>query len=719
MSPARLTVGYMLFVAGFVHPSIAAAEPPPAAETVEQADNGQAEDESISRRERIVVTARKREEDPGKLPTQVSLIDDRTIETAIVRNINDMDRLVPSLVNIDPGNPIESYPVIRGVGSNYGVGEFSVGMFTDGIYHGADSYYSQDVLDVERIEILKGPQTTLYGKSSIGGAISIVTKDPTMTPELESATTLGTDGLAWQSFVGNVPLLEEKLALRAAYEYRNFDGFYTNEFSGKSRDGEESQNFRFKLLVKPVRDLEIVAAISYRNLDGDTYFYHRVSDDRDYEGEPYDVDVPSNAEIEVSKFSNAVNWTMKNGYRFTSLTGVTRTEQDDIIDIDYGSAPPSDTDLFANLFVTRKNPRRGFSQEVRVSSPENRTISWQAGLFAFWLRDELDQQLVINTLASVPQPPSTDATRDSYTYSAFGELEWRFAQRGVLGAGLRYDYDIREIEDRVASPSDDRRTASNVAPTLTLSYDVTATGLVYARIASGSKAGGFNVGGFPPFEEERSTSSELGFKARFADRKVGVNGALFATELKDRQVVQIDLGTTTQFISNQGDARILGAELELVMRPTAGLTLNLAATVLDPEYTDFTTTTIGPGSVPDTYVLDGNDIPYVPRSDVTLAAEYGHAIRPGELLYGRLDFRATGVRYWDEFNVNRQEPRQTFDVSIGYRGRHVEVMAFVRNATDEQYFTNFVPEYRFPFAGTALGVNGRPRSAGVRLFLRF
>ena len=314
----------------------------------------------------LVVSARKWEEPSFQVPGQITVFSNDFIENARIRNADNLGFFTPSLTFINPGNPIETPLIIRGVGLAYGIGEYSVGLFLDGIYQGADIFYSQDLFDVERIEILKGSQSTLYGKSTIGGVVNVITKDPTPNPEFEAKSTLGSDGLFNGFLVGSGPLVQDRLFARVALDYKDFDGYYTNQFTGKSRDVDRQQGLRIKVLAYPTDELEVIPVFSYRKRDADSYVYHKVSDEKDYHGEPYDVNNPPTAEIEASKGSLTFNYYPTSGYTLTSITAVSRVDEDDLIDIDYSSTASRRHQSFFKCIHYSRIKRIDLSQEMRL-----------------------------------------------------------------------------------------------------------------------------------------------------------------------------------------------------------------------------------------------------------------------------------------------------------------------------------------------------------------
>ena len=668
--------------------------------------------------EPVILTARKREEQSIEIPVQVSLIDNSTIDQARVLNVNDLDFLIPSLTHVDPGNPIESFPIIRGVGSTYNIGEFSVGLFTDGIYHGADNYFSQDQLDVERIEVLKGPQTTLYGKSAIGGAISVHTRQPTMQPEYRSETTVGEHRFFQQRLIANLPAPEKQIAFRIAYDYKTFDGFYQNPFTGKPRDEESLHHLRVKTLYEASDRLEFTSTLSYRRLDADSYAYHRVADDRDYRGEPYSVNFPPRAEIDVIKLSLHGKLKLNDIWELHSITAGSVIDQDDNIDVDYSGALPTASSPAADLRAIRRNSRSDFSQEFRFDFAPDSPVTGQSGLYFFWLEDNLDQRVFFESPVAIPGPPPTLADRDAFTLSAYTQLDWDITSQLTLSPAIRYDHEIRELNDRFLS-LETSRNFDIVSPTLSLSFKASPTSLIYVRTAIGARSGGLNVGGLAPFNREDSTSYEIGSKHTFADNRAGLNSAVFWTDISDRQVNELDTATVTEFVSNQGEVRIYGAELESYVNITPNLQFSLAATALDAEYRNFSGTTIGPGGGVGTFQFDGNTVPYVPDYEFRATLNYRVPFGRSKTFFARSDFRHSGQRFWNEFNLDRQEAYSRLNFRLGIESKNMELIAFVENALDEDYFTNYVPSFRFPFSGSALGVNGDPRFYGLKLTLKF
>ena len=199
---------------------------------------------------------------------------------------------------------------------------------------------------------------------------------------------------------------------------------------------------------------------------------------------------------------------------------------------------------------------------------------------------------------------------------------------------------------------------------------------------------------------------------------MSVTGALFWTDIQDRQSFALDIPTFTEFVSNQGDARVLGAELESFIDVTERLRLGVSGMLIDATYRDYTAVTLGPiggGS----FELDGNRLPYVPKYELLTTVLFHYPVYRNTELFVRTDYRFTGGRYWHEFNTDQQEAYGVANFRAGLRGESWELMGFVENAFDTSYFTNYVPSFRFPFSGSALAVNGTPRFYGLKFAFRF
>jgi iron complex outermembrane recepter protein len=686
--------------------------PPEASSPAEQPPIGAPPDDPI-------VTPRKREERRQRVPDATTVIGGEDADRAGADEIHRLVPLVPSLSDVDPGNPVQHILTLRGVG-NYGMGDPSVGFFEDGLYERGDTFLNGPLFDLDRIEVLKGPQTTLYGKSTIAGAINVIPKRPEFKEAARVRATVGTQALVRGDLMANGQMVEDVVAVRLAATFRQTDGFYDNEFNGRPRDDERSGALRLSLRARIAERIEVVPSVGLWERRGGAFIYHPVADDNDYRGQPYDVDQPAFADVHTLKLALPVTYDLGGGWRLASALGAHRAWDHAASDIDYSSRPPDDADPFANITVDVRSDRRDIAEELRIVSPDHGSVRFMAGAYVYLLRTVYDQRVAFRTVTPGPQPPPIASRTDALTGSAFGQVIWAFEDSFEATFGLRYDHDERDQHGRLGRSYHRDRSFDALAPSASISYSLSPDAMIYTSAALGFKPGGFNEGDFPAFGRERATSCEAGAKTAWLDGRLTANGAAFFTRLDDQQVPDLDPATLTLFTRNDGQADIFGCEVEVTLRPHPTLRFGASVTLVQAEYTDHTAGAIGPDGVAATYRFDGKRLPFVPAYSAAFSAEYRAPLTDKVHGFARAGASLSGDRYWDSFNTARQELFSVVSISAGIQIGAFEISAYGSNVFNEDYFTYFIPAYQLsPLTRSSLAVNGAPRSFGLMLQAEF
>jgi len=652
--------------------------------------------------EPVTVTATKQTADLYSLPQSISVFDAAGLDASRITNIDRLSQQTPALVNIDTGTPPESALSLRGLGS-YGIGEPSVGFFLDGAYLDAGSWVNSDLFDIERIEVLKGPQQVLFGKSSVAGAINIITREPGTEPEARLSYTLGEFGRHKQTVMASHPVGPDG-GVRLSAMNETFDGRYSNS-DGRPIDSIENAAGRIAAMDR-LGDTKVSASLQAANRRQQIYPYRKVSGPRDYDGRPFDRNDPSDGHIQTQAASLKTE-TQLDELTFTTLTATNNLDEAYSVDLDYSRA--------ATLFARRDVERTDASQEIRLSNGADAERPFVLGLYAYRQREHFDSRVYQGgsggTLTSL-----TDMMTDKTTLSVFAQGEQPIAEDWRLTAGLRLDHDWREQPGRVVE-------FTHLSPRLAVMYGVTPHTNLYASAALAHKAGGFNPAAYADYGMETIASYEAGVKTKPSEA-TRASFAAFVTEAKDQQVTEADSARSVEYIVNKGSAIIQGLEGNVAARLSDRWTLDLSAIhYLRADFDDYSAVKTGPDGTTGNYRLDGNRLNFLPRYQIAAALDYEHELAgagaPVALL-GSLRWRLLGPQYWDDFNTRRSETYDVLDLSFGVRLGAVRLRAFADNVFDRRYFTNFTPAYRFTAAGGSdLAIRGQPRQFGVELTVTF
>lgn len=658
--------------------------------------------------ETVIVTARKQAEPLAAIPGQVRAFDHDTLATVGVGDLDDYVKLDPALSRIRNGNDQETLLLIRGVG-NYGQAEPSVGVFEDGAWQLSGAQATGLVFDLERIEVLHGPQGALYGKSSTGGAINLVRRRPTAEPQAGVSARAGGDGLfGTEGFVSG-PLGDSDFAARAAWRYDEFDGFFTNTFDGRAIDADRHAAGRVMLAWQLRNDFDALLTLAVRDQAQRGFVLRRTNAPDNFTGLPFARDARNDFDTDVLGADLQLTYTAPR-FTLTSITAVHDVAQDLSVDLDYSAQP-----IF---FAERNDERAGLSEELRLASPAGQAWQWLLG--GYWLDVDGDYAQSIHARdAHGPTLFAIESDTRAETRALFGSLEVPLGFDLYAGAALRYDHEWRRANQggvRQVVRFDDG------SAQVTLGWRPREAVQVYASFARMFKPGGINSGTGTVFAAETTQSGELGFK--WANARLAVEGAYYRTHIDDAQNLDLDRLAFAEVTSNKGNVRIVGAELALRARLGDHAELGLAGTVNDADYDDYRPFRFGPRG-PATYDLSGNGVQWVAEYAVAGTLHLHHAVTlaglPAEA-FMNLALDLTGPRPWDDFAVNESPRYAVLDLRTGFetRAHHARLSVFVDNLLDEGYYTNYVAGFTFPFAGGSdLGAPGRPRLVGVEFDWRY
>ena len=696
-------------------------------------------DPQLYQLESVTVTSQKKEENVQYVPESISVISSQDLEDAHLTDVSRIHSVVPNFMSYGTNNRSISTPMfnMRGLGNLY-EGDSAVSIYIDDVPITDPRFFSFPLDNIERIEVLRGPQGTLYGMNTEAGVINIVTRQPGDAFEATADAEYGSYNTYKVAGALRGPLVPDRLFFGLSLLTEGTDGAIENKYTGNDVNGWTSYagSANLRWAVTPQLDVQLNIAAD-TNKDGK--FAWVVKDRGFYNAtwaaglNKYDVFVNDEGFSE----NDSNRQSLKITYRFpwADLVSVTsRVARTD----DAGS----DLDLTTLDYMsfTQSNKQEQYSQEIRLGSPaENEDWSWIFGAFYSTKNSEYEQVFNFGTDFLMPYQQTTDAGYDDETYAVFGQSTLRLLDAKLgLTAGLRYEHAIRSIERNryytlngvrhaindpllgfLTSPYsgvyDKKADFDSLLPRFVLDYRLTPDVMAYTSAALGYKAGGFSTIANNPdlagYEPEYAWTYEIGLKSRFLDNRLMVNLSGFYTDVKDYQDrVVIDNVVTMQ---NAAKAKIYGAEAELRARPLPGLDLIASLGVLRAEYDDYTDTQNG-----QTVHFDGNSIALVPDYQYNLAAQY--RFRSG--IYLRGEVSGVGKFYFTRDNTERmsQNGYQLVNARIGYETERFDVYVYGKNLLDEYYFTqlNDLTSYRVPGVSEA-GCLGDPMTFGVMVKYRF
>lgn len=682
--------------------------------------------------EEVIVTARKREESIQGTPVSVTSIG-RELAEASLRRLDDVQSFTPNVyIRNTAGIPGGAAISIRGVSyqETDKTLDPSIGVVMDGLYLGTSSGSLLNNIDIKRVEVLRGPQGTLFGKNTTGGVLNIVRGDVTMEWGGDVRLTAGDDGRQDLRAVVNVPLIGDELGVKLFGASINSDGWIRNTTLGEDAGGDDKNTYGFTTLWRPNERFDLKFHYEHHEDQTDTGAFANVNQPADLTCALQGIFWPIGCEAadagsdrdnsstnernrndsEYDTYILTANLELEN-FVLTSVTGLRDMDEQYRIEFDGSPANLLNFDYF--------NEWEQFSQELRITSTFSEEFEFVAGLFYWdveyeqrWNVKELNFAL---QLLGIPQgtPPQV-LTPNSINYNgqnqrtesiaAFSSADWHFAEKWTATAGLRYTYEEKDFKgaDGTFYEAGQPLPALNFAffeddwsepsPKLGLRYQANDDMMVFASWTQGFKSGGFfgrqaNFDIDPTYDPEYVTTWELGMKSTWMDGRVIFNPTVFYNDYEDKQeeiLVPISLSNVATVVRNASTLEIFGAELELQMQVTQAWNLRLSYGYLDAQYDDYQADITGDGIVTD----NSNLIPRnTPENTIGINSIYTRQIGPG-------DFTAfVSYRWRDEIEtIANNDPLghlddiQNLDVTLNYSwaDARYRVSAYGRNISDER-----------------------------------
>ncbi len=685
----------------------------------------------------VTVTARRTEELLQDVPGSVVVLTGEELERSNIDNTTDALSRLPNVGFIGGAEPDNLELSIRGI-SNTIFGSASAptnGVFADGILlnpSGAGTGINPNLVDLERVETIFGPQGTAFGRGTIGGAINFVTRKPTDEFEASLETELGSypDGRA--TAIVNAPILEDGLLSARLVAFGGIsDGYIDFENEGDPDSiGSDDVGARLSLRSQPIDRLTFDASVSFdrsefdaRNVVALDVLNGNLANGADF--------IEENS---LDRLLASLQWTYDfDAGSLRSTTAVFRTESDTADDVD-----STESDFLEEY---RTLEERSVSQEFRFES-ERFTLPWQAGRLAVNLGSNISftdwtsstvidpgaDAFALNGLTDDGSTITTRQEQNLFNLGVFGDLRWQPIPDLEIAAGARVSRDrVKQSGESLSSGfsalsvppvpfNSDEAVFTSVTPNVSIKYDWTEDFSTYFAFSTGYRPGGFQQGlfGFRSFEEETARSFEGGFRASLFDDRLRVNGSGFLIDYDDIQVSSEETsgGVAEVVTSNAAGARSVGAEIGISTQPLEGLRIDAQNGLTFAKYTDFTDSPQGD--------LTGTRLPLAPVHTVSIVGDYEH---PREILPDARGFLRVEYSYRSSFTADLRQDNLTLDgfdivnLRLGLRGERFGVEAFVENALDERYATNTAAG-AFGI-GPANVIAGPPRHFGVRARLRF
>ena len=682
--------------------------------------------------EEIVVTATKRVQSLQDVPIAVNAFNADTIEVAGINNAGDLAILTPALnINVNT-NPFAARMIIRGVGTAQTdpALEPSVGLFIDGVYLGRTGLGMSDLTDIERIEVLQGPQGTLYGKNTNAGAISVITKKPNFEKsEGYVEASVGNYSMNKLTASASGPLTQN-LAYRLSGNINQRDGYYDNS-AGVDFNDADDWNIQGKLQWEATESLSILLSGSRVERDttccgADAVQTESVNNELVAQGlspdsnDPYDYNVKSDADNRFAMESDLLSMTIDYDAGWGAIKSITAWN-------DYSYRVDQDPDRSELDILTLSNDKfsgDSFSQELRFTASPTDNVDYMLG--AFYLEQNTkrggdepfvfigDDIITIGSQQDLPFPLpfnflvqpgdslTVDMNQDAETIAFFGQGTWHIGDQWHITGGLRWSDEEKKSDlfsqtystafsnqvlgasflDSVSTPIDAtlERSSDNVDWMLSAVLDISDDSMVYASAGTGTKSGGFQtVNGTADdreFDDEDTTTYELGIKSTLLDARLRINAAAFYSEIENFQAQrQLETGLGT-YVSNEAKVETSGVDFQVEAAPMPNLVLSAGLLYMHKyQITD------GPEK--------GADLPFTAEFSGTVAATLVFPLGDGGIYwrtdYSYMDDHTTNVASATQLRDEDYDNRNLINSKVGWRNDSWNVSVWGKNLSDDKY----------------------------------
>ncbi|MEA5549550.1 TonB-dependent receptor [Anabaena cylindrica UHCC 0172] len=661
----------------------------------------------------LTVTAQKRTEDAQDVPLSLTVIPRQELEDGQISSFQGIANNTPNFTfsPTSSGGTEYNYYSMRGL-SNFNslANQDSVAFYIDDVPFDYGGFLDLSLIDLERVEVLRGPQSTLYGRSSPSGVVNVISRQPTQKPEFGISASYGSYNSREVKLSLSDAVIPDQLSFRLAGAYSARDGFIDNVTLNRTVGEVSKVAGRAQILWTPTPEWSVSFNTYANDSDGgNPSFNLRNASD------PFQIDQSVDGFARLSSNTQALKIGYDGaGFRATSITARRFTNQSNFLGDNFPQL-----DLLRQLIDINSTV---WSQEFRVQSPEN------AGRFRWLLggyyenrdfnvvNDTIERTATAAAIFGLPSGRNRVLAEQSRnTYAVFGQVDYKLIDPLTLFAGLRYEaadstldrLRVFEAANGGVTPSGSVQGAeissSALIPRFGLQYQITPNLMAYGTIAQGYRPSGFNYRADDEatrqYREEKSWTYEAGLKSSWLDNRLTANLSVFYTNVNDYQVLLTDNDGFFRNVAN-ADVNITGLEFEVKAQPLEGLDLIAGVGYVDSKFQNYSNPFTGIN-------YSNNRVPLAPELTYNLAVQYRS---PGGI-FARAELRGYGTNYFDDANEIKQDPFAIVNARIGYEWTNYGIYLFANNLFDTRYITS---GFFFPPPDVTAGF-GEPAMYGVQI----
>ncbi len=670
----------------------------------------------------VTVSSSKELHNLKSLPAAVTLVAEHKIEDNDIFSLKDLSSFIPNLFMPDYGSRLTSPIYIRGIGSK--TGSPSVGLYVDGIPYFEKACFDFDFSDIQGIEVLRGPQGTLYGRNTMGGIINIHTKSPEYFRGGSIHASFGEYGYT-KIGASTYNKLSNKLFLSINANYNHKNGFFVNEGSTKRPDEIDSYNVNTKLVYKKSDRFKTILNITYQGSKQGGYPYGLL-DKETMDIAPINYDQYSSYNRDI--FSTSIYNEYKTGkILLSSSTSYNYYTDHQAIDQDF-----SPVDMY---FVDSNQKQHMLSQEITIKSAQENNYKWILGVFGFYQDIKTNTGVVYGMpliSGSISQGNLPEGT-SSYSYEKNNDTPTHglalFHQSTYdtgafsFSLGARLDYERAKLDffhfetiNTTRAKLDEKYSDLDFfefLPKVSIKYHINKNNFIYTTIAKGYKTGGFNsIFEIPEniaYNPEVSWNYELGIKTSIFSNRINMSLTGFYIKWDDQQIAQTVPSGRGRVLINAGESESKGVEFESSLSLIKGLEINANYGFTSAKFLDYK----DPKKDLD---YSGNYIPYIPKQTLSAGINYKKDIKSNILNTIKINvlYKGFGEHYWDVDNNIKQSFYYTLDSKISFIRGNLALELWGKNLTNSEYIA-----YHFASMGKDFAQYGKPSYGGITLKCKF
>lgn len=662
----------------------------------------------------VIGQARRRAESIQSIPESVVTFTSEQIEATGVSNLETFASQVPNLSFSSSQNVGVNFITVRGI-PQIRNGDAPISFVVDGVTIPDANLFNQELFDLAMIEIVKGPQGALYGKNAIGGAINVVTQQPTNISKNRITLGYGNGNTIKAQGAFSGPISKDKVFYRVSGSYKQSDGFFFNTTNQTEPDYYDDINFRGQLKFNLSDNFTATVSGQYSNLQSGALYYHiPTNGNTSIETNNFD-DLAAESDVLGDAFVKNFFGYLKLEYDLGNATLQSVTSYNDAKrnhegDLDHSS--------FAAVLQYQDSDSKVFNQEVRVSSKDSDSpFSWDVG--GFYQKNER----YLNTIATLADnsPLLSNTYTNSYnTFAAFAFLDFKATDRLTLSLGLRYDND--EIEQENSAITNNLETsASEFQPKFSVAFKATENMMMYANYGRGYRAGGFNGNNTALFDQEfrpeTSNNYEIGVKTNWWNDRLILNVAGFYIDFNDQQQYGVSVSPPDILLGNYNyvESEVRGFEADLKLRTSEYLDILVGYGAVRSVILDG-----GMAGTTDRSAFNNVETPFIPQQNYNFALQSNFPISENIDFNGFLTLKGTGQIYWHEDTDDVSPGYELLDGRLGFSiNNKFDINLWGSNILDEKYALEHFSSSSAGGGGQDLVWLGRPATYGIDLIFKF